>query len=185
MSDTTLTEAPANNTAGISLEALLAAKERRAARQQALLARYGMTLVSLTLVTPGPVKDSALYRRGMRAAVTAFATLVQARGWTVREQQLHWLATGAEGFWVVDKDALTVKAATTALEEQHPLGRVWDFDVFCPREGSVSRGMLAYPKRACVLCGEPAHACARSRRHPLPDVIARIEALLHGHVDTE
>ncbi|ANE77197.1 citrate lyase holo-[acyl-carrier protein] synthase [Dickeya solani] len=164
----------------VSLESLLAAKERRYARQQQLLARHQSTLVSLTLVTPGSVKDSPLYRRGMAEAVAAFNDLCLARGWEALEQQLHWLDTGAEAFWVITKDALSVKAAAIALEDQHPLGRLWDFDVFCPQEGSISRTLLAHDRRRCILCDESAHACARSRRHALPDVIEKIEGILHA-----
>ena len=42
---------------GVTLDELLAAKEARARRQQAWLTRYGQPVISLSLVTPGPVKD--------------------------------------------------------------------------------------------------------------------------------
>ena len=41
---------------GVSMEALLAAKEQRAARQADWLAHYQRPVISLTLVTPGAVK---------------------------------------------------------------------------------------------------------------------------------
>ncbi|WP_304167995.1 citrate lyase holo-[acyl-carrier protein] synthase [Lonsdalea britannica] len=165
----------------VSLERLLEAKERRAARQQRLLARHHAPLVSLTLVTPGPVKDSPLYRRAMEEAVAAFDALSREQGWQVAEHQLHWPVTGAEGFWAVDGDALAIKRATVSLEDSHPLGRLWDFDVFCPQSGALNRARLERAGRRCLLCDEPAHACARSRRHPLPDVIARIEERLNAY----
>ncbi|PWC10439.1 citrate lyase holo-[acyl-carrier protein] synthase [Brenneria roseae subsp. americana] len=165
----------------VSLENLLAAKERRAARQQALLTQYDATLVSLTLVTPGPIKDSERYRRAMTEAINALNALCQSRGWSVLEQQIHWLATGAEGFWVINKDALTVKAATIALEDRHPLGRLWDVDVFCPQEGAIGRSMLAHGGRRCLLCEQAAHACSRSRRHPLPELVQHIEGMLNAY----
>lgn len=84
-------------TVSISLETLLAAKERRAVRQQEWLARHGVTLVSLTLVMPRPVKDSEGYRQVMGEAIKSFALLCQARGGTVLEQQTCWLARGQKG----------------------------------------------------------------------------------------
>ncbi|NKI74874.1 citrate lyase holo-[acyl-carrier protein] synthase, partial [Dickeya sp. CFBP 2040] len=113
----------------------------------------------------------------------AFDALCVARGWPVLEREVTWQETGAEAFWVMSKDALSVKAAAIALEEQHPLGRLWDFDVFCPQEGSISRTLLAHDHRRCILCEESAHVCARSRRHALPDVIEKIESILHGWFD--
>lgn len=50
---------------GVSMEALLAAKEQRAARQADWLAHYQRPVISLTLVTPGAVKDSIRYRNMM------------------------------------------------------------------------------------------------------------------------
>ncbi len=54
--------------AGVSLEALLAAKDSRAARQADWLTHYQQPVISLTLVTPGAVKDqyslSQYYGRG-------------------------------------------------------------------------------------------------------------------------
>ncbi|MDF2527027.1 MAG: apo-citrate lyase phosphoribosyl-dephospho-CoA transferase [Enterobacter mori] len=44
--------------AGVSLDELLAAKERRAARQADMLEHYQQPVISLTLVTPGEIKDS-------------------------------------------------------------------------------------------------------------------------------
>lgn len=53
---------------GVSMEALLAAKEQRAARQADWLAHYQRPVISLTLVTPGAVKDSIRYRNMMGVA---------------------------------------------------------------------------------------------------------------------
>ncbi|ACT12797.1 Apo-citrate lyase phosphoribosyl-dephospho-CoA transferase [Pectobacterium carotovorum subsp. carotovorum PCCS1] len=169
------------NAVSISLETLLAAKECRAVRQQEWLTRHGATLVSLTLVTPGPVKDSEGYRQVMAEAIKAFTFLCQARGWMVLEQQTFWLATGAEALWAITKDALSVKAATIALEDSHELGRLWDFDIFSPEEGSIGRSMLAHSGRSCLLCNQMAHACSRSRRHSLSELLEHIEDKVNAY----
>ncbi|WP_413733512.1 citrate lyase holo-[acyl-carrier protein] synthase [Sodalis sp. RH21] len=165
----------------VTLDELLAAKERRAARQDAWLARYRQPLISLTLVTPGPVKDSALYRRSMRAALSACDSLLRARGWPVRAQEVFWPDTGPEALWSVDHPAVEIKAAAVALEQEHPLGRLWDIDVISPQDGIIGRGSLDYARRGCLLCDQPAHACARSRRHPLEQVVGKIEELLDAY----
>ncbi|GKV95301.1 phosphoribosyl-dephospho-CoA transferase [Pectobacterium carotovorum subsp. carotovorum] len=169
------------NAVSISLETLLAAKECRAVRQQEWLTRHDATLVSLTLVTPGPVKDSEGYRQVMAEAIKAFTFLRQARGWMVLEQQTFWLATGAEALWAITKDALSVKAATIALEDSHELGRLWDFDIFSPEEGAIGRSMLAHSGRSCLLCNQMAHACSRSRRHSLSELLEHIEDKVNAY----
>lgn len=165
----------------VTLDELLQAKDRRAARQNAWLQSYRQPLISLTLVTPGPVKDSALYRRSMRAAVEACNALLHTRGWTTLAHQVFWLDTGPEALWSVDHVGAEIKAATVALEQSHWIGRLWDIDVISPDEGVIGRDALGRAGRCCLLCDQPAHACSRSRRHPLEQVVGKIEDLLDAY----
>ena len=48
----------------VTLMDILDARDRRAQRQQQLLAAYGCPLLSFTMNIPGPVKNSPLIRRG-------------------------------------------------------------------------------------------------------------------------
>jgi len=165
----------------VTLDELLLAKDRRAARQDAWLKAYRQPLISLTLVTPGPVKDSALYRRSMRAAVAACEALLLTRGWAQAAHQVFWLDTGPEALWSVDHVGAEIKAATVALEQAHQIGRLWDIDVIAPGTGIIGRDSLGGHGRRCLLCDQPAHACSRSRRHPLEQVVQKIEDLLDGY----
>jgi holo-ACP synthase len=164
--------------AGVSLEDLLAAKELRARRQTDWLTQFSQPLISLTLVTPGPVKDSVAWRGIMREALQQAEVMLRQHGWPVLKQEVFWLPTGAEAFWCVKHSAPEVKAATVALEQSHALGRLWDFDVICPQAGVVGRRSLDNASRRCLVCDGPAHACARSRKHPLPEVMTKVEALI-------
>ncbi|WP_414630450.1 citrate lyase holo-[acyl-carrier protein] synthase [Cronobacter sakazakii] len=42
----------------------------------------------------------------------------------------------------------------------------------------MGRASLDRPGRRCLLCDEPAHACARARRHPLEEVVGRVEKMI-------
>lgn len=165
---------------GVSLQALLAAKERRAARQADWLAQYQQPIISLTLVTPGGVKDSLRYRNTISVALQACDQLLWQHHWQVVNRQVLWLPTGAEALWCVAHPAVEIKAQCVALEQSHPLGRVWDFDVICPVNGQVGRRSLDHSVRRCLICDEPAHACARSRQHPLEQVVGQVEKLIDG-----
>jgi len=166
--------------AGVSLEALLAAKENRAARQAEWLRHYQQPIISLTLVTPGAVKDTMRYRNTMGVALQACDQMLWQRGWQMLDRQVLWLPTGAEAMWCVAHPAAELKAQCIELEQTHPLGRLWDFDIFCPQNGQVGRHSLDRSTRRCLVCDEPAHSCARSRRHPLDEVVNRVEGLING-----
>jgi holo-ACP synthase len=163
---------------GVSLAEILAAKEQRAARQADWLQHYSQPVVSLTLVTPGEIKDSIRYRNSMGVALQMCDQLLWQHHWRVLDRQVLWLPTGPEAMWCVSHAAAEIKANTTALEQTHPLGRLWDIDVICPQAGHVGRTPLGRSQRRCLLCDEPAHACARSRRHAPERVVASVEKLI-------
>lgn len=160
---------------GVSLTDLLSAKDLRAQRQQAWLTRWQVPLLSLTLVTPGPVKNSIRYRDTLAAALQACDKLLWRNGWQTRAREVFWLETGPEAFWSVDHPAIVLKTALIELEEQHPLGRLWDMDVISPQDGPVSRHTCGLPPRRCLICSEHAHACSRSRAHPLEQLTGKVE----------
>lgn len=163
----------------VTLEDMLAAREQRAARQQALWGAFGQPLLSLTLVSPGPIKDSPALRFVFAEALDAIASLCAQRSWTILAQERVTKTSGPEAILVIDCAPQVLKEALIGLEDHHPLGRLWDMDVVCP--GAVlalSRKHLNLPPRKCLVCDAPAHACARSRQHPLAAVLSVIEATI-------
>ena len=86
--------------------------------------------------------------------------------------------TGYEAFFCVDADADVLKQRMTALEEGNPVGRLYDIDVIRTDHTKVSREELGLPPRTCLLCGEPAHGCSRSRRHSVEELVAHIRSIL-------
>lgn len=164
--------------AGVSLDALLASKEARAARQADWLARYQHPLISLTLVTPGAQKDSIRYRNTMGVALQACDQLLWQNHWPVLDRQVLWLPTGAEALWCVDHTAVEIKAQCVEMEQSHPLGRLWDFDILCPKNGQIGRQSLDLATRRCLVCDEAGHGCARSRRHSIDEVVGRVEKMI-------
>lgn len=158
----------------VTLEQVLAARDARAARQQAMRATHNLPLVSLTLVSPGPVKNGLLQRRVMQEALNQLEDCLRAEGWPILEHAVLWLPTGPEALYAVKVDALELKAALVELESRHPLGRLWDLDVI-GAQGSLSRRALGMAPRTCLVCDEAAHACARAQRHSLDSLMAAIE----------
>lgn len=159
---------------------MLEARERRARAQREALERFGLPVLTATPVTPGPGKDGPVPRALLVAALGALEERCRDLGWPFRAGSARYLPTGPEALLVVDAPALDLKRALVALEDVHPLGRLWDLDVLDPATGPVTRGRLGLPARTCLLCGEPAHACARSRAHRLEDLQGAIGERLHA-----
>ncbi len=70
--------------------------------------------------------------------------------------------------------AATIKGLLEDVEESFPAARLFDFDVLDSNGEKFSRKV----PRCCLLCNEPAHACARSRAHGLGEVQKKVNELL-------
>lgn len=172
----------AAHTPGISLDELLAARERRTGRQAALLGRHAAPLVCLTIVMPGPVKANAWTERAMLEGMASLERLCRQKCWTVLADEHHWPATGPEAFYAVGADAASVKAATVGLEDAQPIGRLWDLDVIEPGSRAIlSRQAFGLPPRRCLVCERPARECGRAQRHPLDLLLSAIAAIIDRH----
>lgn len=137
---------------------ILLAREERAARQKALLQTHRAPLVSFTMNIAGPQKVSPLIRY---AFFCGLAALKRAVGVLLAEESGE-NAAGCYALLAVDLPAPRLKEICLVLEESE-IGRLYDFDVLDTDGGKCTR---AVPRR-CLLCGEAAADCARSRNHGL------------------
>ena len=165
----TLPPLPSHEGRAVALDDILAARDARVARQQAMLAQGGV-LLSLTLVAPGAVKRSPLLDAIFAAALAALRPLVddaRARIEAVDDSGHHAL-------YLLDGEARDWKTRMLALENRAPLSRLWDIDII-DRDGvAVSRRDLGLPPRRCLICDDDAKTCARERRHSIAELQADI-----------
>lgn len=164
----------------ISLPDLLKSRDTRQARQQEWIGLHQVTLISFTVVFPGPVKDNHLVRQVFNQGLNALKQVAQCRQWVLLAQQSFALSTGPECFVAVDADAITVKKALVEAEELSPVGRLWDFDVFDAKGQQYSRSDLKLHARRCLICDKEAKICARQRSHQLSEIINQIEVLANA-----
>lgn len=157
---------PAWQTAGpaVALEQVLDGREARAREQARWLGRPG-TLLCMTLNMPGPVKRFPLADAAFAEGARLLALQLEGAGFPLLERQTVDRPAGLECYMRVEGAAETVKRCTLQLEEQPPLGRLLDVDVFAPDGRKVGRETLGLPPRSCLLCPRPAAECARSRAH--------------------
>ena len=86
--------------------------------------------------------------------------------------------SSAEAFFIIEADPKSLKLLTVELEEQHPLGRIFDFDVFAPEYHQVNRTSLGLRERSCLICEERAALCRRSKRHSMEDLLKSINEMI-------
>lgn len=152
---------------------MLLARDRRASRQAALLARYGCPVISFTMNIAGPVKDSPLIRYAFRSGLRQLEALPCAQ--LCRE--VIFEPTGPEALLVYEtQDARLLKAFCIRLESEGEAGRLFDLDVLDANGEKLSRET----GRTCLVCGGPVSVCSRSRAHGLEAITARTRTILEA-----
>lgn len=152
---------------------MLLARDRRASRQAALLARYGCPVISFTMNIAGPVKDSPLIRYAFRSGLRQLEALPCAQ--LCREAIFE--PTGPEALLVYEtQDAQLLKAFCMRLESEGEAGRLFDLDVLDANGEKLSRET----GRTCLVCGGPVSICSRSRAHGLEAITARTRTILEA-----
>lgn len=143
----------------VSLLDILNAREARVRQQKTLLAEHRVPLLCFTMNIAGPVKVTPLIERGFQAGVAMLDGQLPQEKLLYRDVQV--LPTGCEAVFAVSIPAGQIKELCTALEEEHPLGRLFDMDVIDTDGHKLERK----DERGCMVCGAPGRFCAASRAH--------------------
>lgn len=181
----------------VTLDSLLKSRDVRWQTEQRLLREYpGKVLVVLTVVMPGSVK------RDWRSLIVAHAAVEAINDWLQdrnkisdignRQKEIiaservlpgnteltdvRDLETGFEAYWVISGEPLTVKRELCTIEESHPLGRLFDIDVFGGTQPAVPipRTAVGMSPRRCLLCEHEARWCMRNHTHTQEEIQQKI-----------
>lgn len=151
----------------VKLEDLLDAREQRAAFQKKLQECFHLPLLSFTLNIAGPIKNFSLADRAFSEGIALISYQCKAHSLSIKKVERHPCAVGYECFFVIDAPAVALKKAMSLLEEQSPLGRLFDLDVLDADGQKISRESVGFSPRKCLLCDRSAFACGRSRAHSI------------------
>ncbi len=159
-----------------TLQEILDARENRAQIQKRLLDEYQKPLVCFTMNIPGPEK----YNRDISIGFSIGNRLLeeQLKVCPVLHRQMFFKNTGCEGYYVVDQPASALKLLAVRVEDSDPIGRLFDIDVLDTSGRKLTREELGFERRRCLLCGNDAAVCARSRAHGLPALQKKVDMLL-------
>lgn len=155
------------NARPVTVADMLDARDRRAERQKRFL-ETSPVLICLTMNIPGPIKASAEILAAFREGVRRVQSAVGAR------PILYEAFTGPEAYVPLNADAEAVKREMCRIEDEEPLGRLFDLDVLTGNGEKHGRSALGFSPRSCLLCGKPAFACARSRAHSVSDLSGEV-----------
>lgn len=165
----------------ITLEEMLAARETRVERQRDILSHFPYPLICFTMNIPGPVKDSPLIRRSALAGRARLLEGLSSARFPVVNFTEHCAPTGYEGYFSVQAGALEVKRLCTKIEDETPLGRLFDMDVLGPDGVKLDRVTVSGGPRNCLVCGAPGRSCASRRTHSVEELQNAASRIMTGH----
>ncbi len=127
---------------------------------------------------PAPVKNTPdsdkVFQVLKKVLLIRFAYLV------VSQHEI-WGDDGQSILLAVSMNAAEAKEAAVDIEEKHPLGRLFDIDVYKEDGKPLSREALQKKPRKCFVCDEEARVCTRSLRHDPEEVMAKFAELLRAY----
>ncbi|MBQ6248242.1 MAG: citrate lyase holo-[Kiritimatiellae bacterium] len=162
--------------------AMAARREKRAAEQRDMLLRNpGCCLVSITLNIAGPVKRTGLTDRLFFREATEALNAVAEAEFPIRDGLLIEADTGTEALFAVKGDPEKIKAICVGVEERDAAARLADIDVIGPDGDKAARPT----PRKCLICGEDARVCARSRAHGVNELQRATAELIRERIAFE
>ena len=159
----------------VCLSQMLKAREDRVQRQKQLLSEYRCPLICFTMNIAGPIKRTPLIERGFFVGLSQLCNALPCG--TLRFHEVQTEITGCQAMLCVDADATVLKQICISIEEENPLGRLFDMDVLDTNGSKLERKM----QRSCIVCGAPGRACAAGRLHDVPDLQAATTRILLDH----
>ncbi|MGL4607264.1 MAG: citrate lyase holo-[acyl-carrier protein] synthase [Eubacteriaceae bacterium] len=166
----------------IQLNGILNYREERFEKQKSLNEKYGKTLVCFTLNIVGPVKSFLLADKTFVIGNLEINKFLKANNIPVITMEKNCNNCGYESYFVLDADPYEVKKLMRNIEDGHPLGRIFDIDVFDSHLTKISREDIGVSQRRCLLCGESAFICGSTRKHGYEELFEKEYEIMNNFI---
>ncbi|MBO4723175.1 MAG: citrate lyase holo-[acyl-carrier protein] synthase [Muribaculaceae bacterium] len=164
----------------ITLDKLLASRDRRVEMQQKLRENYpNSTLVCLTVIMPGNIKRNLSSLIVSQAAINALLNRFEG---TIVDVITRDLETGYEAYLLTSLSQREAKIIACDIEDNNPLGRLFDIDIFDNDGVPVKRETVGSSPRRCLMCDNEARYCMRNRTHTPQELNTQIQQMVDAYV---
>ena len=161
---------------------MLAFREKRVRRRQELLEAFQLPIVCLGLNIPGEYKNFPWASRSFHEEIEAFTLALEAEGIGVSNVEKEEEAAGYTAYISANAGSGILKTLALRIEENHPLGRLFDIDVYEGNGKKLSREDSGAAMRPCLICGGNAFSCGRSRAHTSEELQRAVLGIMENHL---
>ena len=154
---------------------ILQDREKRYWEILSLISKYRVPVICGKINYPGDDKNTL-------EAQNAFRILRQLLTEKFAEDSMHTqILTGDDGSSILiatSLNPLEAKKIAVFIENSHPLGRIFDIDVYGAEGVPIGRENLGMESRRCIICNEDARVCMRTACHSFQEVIDKVNELI-------
>ena len=162
-------------------EDILIEREERVSRQEELIEKYGSCLVCMRINYPGIIKNNYI---SIGIARVLCDVIINEFDKKILYKNFDINAEGPILIIVVDEAEDSIKRKTINIEEDHPLGRFVDIDVYNKYKQGLSRKDFGRGSRRCYVCDNCAQICVRSKSHSEEELKKFIEDKYEEYLET-
>ena len=165
-----------------NLEEFLLMREKRVEIQNLIIEKYNLPILVLRANYPGEDKNSFVPKYILEILKDEIIDIFNSD--IIFSEKLESIE-GPTYIYAIKDFGRDIKKIAMLIEENHPLGRCVDIDVFDSNGYAFSRKDFNGEKRKCLLCEEMAFVCARKQSHTQLEVQDAIRNKLEKYLESE
>ena len=159
----------------VNLNQMLERREKRAFEQKLFLEKYKSPLISFSMNIPGPIKTNEFIRKAFEAGENSLLEALKNIKAEINDISEIHEDTGDELLLSIKNFSPEIlKNLAVKIENASEAARLFDIDVIDTAGKKLSRKNF----RKCLICGNQAQECARSRAHSVEEMQNAVEKLL-------
>lgn len=158
---------------------ILEDREKRYIEILSLIKLYKLPVICGKINYPGNDKNTPEAQKAFQILKQLLENRV--KGESVYKQMLSG-EDGSSILLVINLEPMEVKKITVELEVAHPLGRIFDIDVYAGEGESIGREYLGIKPRKCIICEKDARICMRAGNHSIQEVLDKVNRLIRDNV---
>jgi len=163
----------------ITLDEILFSREVRVEKENALIDKYKLPLVVLTMNIVGPYKVFNLVEKTFHRGCSLIKDCCFDNKLSIINIEIVEKNTGFEAYFIIDCSPLILKKNLVKIEDTHSIGRLLDIDVIDENMNKISRAQIVKQNRKCILCDIDVYECRRLKKHSLEELLEKeIEIML-------
>lgn len=162
-----------------TLQDVLNFRDQKAQIQRQLLdSDHDGLVLSFGLNIPGEEKTSPVFWEVFQEGRSCIERFLETDDVVIKKKVQLEEAGGYAVIYLLSADPYLIKQSAVRLEEEHLLGRLFDVDIVLQDGSMITRSEVGAKPRACLICGQDAKACARSRKHEVSELKKIIERMI-------